>query len=214
MEKSRKLLRPRYQPLVQSIRGRLRADHPTAVQLNAQFALYPGLAEALADLPGCDVFVLEQGAAARGLLERRGALAQPSGSIAIAKTLPWDRPPAEVSIERSMSSATGIAPSHLVLGSRAWRLGAEPLRIGSEAVSGSYSLAVEANHSAVSRQHCTIENADGRVMLTDYSRYGTRLNGYRVDGTAVLQAGDTVSLGEPPCELRLVAEVTDQTGLN
>ena len=47
---------------------------------------------------------------------------------------------------------------------------------------------------------------DDQVILSDHSRYGTRLNGYRVDNTAVLQPGDVISFGDPACSLTLVAE--------
>jgi len=34
------------------------------------------------------------------------------------------------------------------------------------------------------------------------------LNGHRVDSAAVLKAGDVITLGTPPVELRLIAEVS------
>ena len=89
---------------------------------------------------------------------------------------------------------------------RAYRLNDQPLRIGSEAATGDYSLLVDARHKGVSRHHCSIEINDGRVVLNDYSRFGTRLNGYRIDSSAVLQPGDVISLGDPACTLKLVAE--------
>jgi hypothetical protein len=42
----------------------------------------------------------------------------------------------------------------------------------------------------------------------DHSRFGTRLNGHRVDGSAILQSGDVVSLGNPGSEFLLITEVT------
>jgi two-component system response regulator AtoC len=48
----------------------------------------------------------------------------------------------------------------------------------------------------VSRRHATIREREGRVVLTDLgSANGTRLNGERVDGDAVLFDGDVIGIG-------------------
>jgi hypothetical protein len=44
------------------------------------------------------------------------------------------------------------------------------------------------------------------VLLNDHSRYGTLLNGHRVNAAAVLQRGDIISVGDPACELKLIVE--------
>jgi len=181
------------------------------LQLSAGLAVYPGIAETLADLPGCDVFVLEPGAAARGLVQRQTHLLRTAGSFSVTPSLPWDQPPAEVSLERAMSTTTGGVPSHLVQDGQDYRLATTPLRIGAEVTAGEYSLVIDARHKGVSRQHCSIELSDGRVVLNEHSRYGTRLNGHPVDASVVLQPGDVISLGDPACELKLIVE-TGPTG--
>jgi pSer/pThr/pTyr-binding forkhead associated (FHA) protein len=40
--------------------------------------------------------------------------------------------------------------------------------------------------------------------VQDYSRYGTFLNGHKIDGSAVLQVGDLVRIGSPGYEFRLI----------
>jgi pSer/pThr/pTyr-binding forkhead associated (FHA) protein len=97
-------------------------------------------------------------------------------------------------------------PSHLVLDATAYRLGETPLRIGAELSAGEYGLVTDSRHGGVSRRHCSVEFDAEQAILSDYSRYGTRLNGHRVDGSVVLQAGDVISIGDPPCELKLIAE--------
>jgi predicted component of type VI protein secretion system len=48
---------------------------------------------------------------------------------------------------------------------------------------------------------------DGQAVLHDQSRYGTLLNGHRIEGSAVLQAGDVLSIGQPALDFDLIAEV-------
>jgi predicted component of type VI protein secretion system len=81
------------------------------------------------------------------------------------------------------------------------------LRIGAESAEADYSLVVAPRHAGVSRQHCSIELRNGQAVLNDYSRFGTRLNGHKVEGSTILQAGDIVGIGDPACELKLIAEV-------
>ena len=58
----------------------------------------------------------------------------------------------------------------------------------------------------LSRQHCTVRSEHGALMLFDHSRFGTWLNGHRVEGAVVLESGDVVTVGNPPVEIRLVTE--------
>ena len=62
--------------------------------------------------------------------------------------------------------------------------------------------------NGVSRRHCSIEFRDAQVVVSDHSRFGTLLNGHAIDGAAILQAGDVLSLGNPPREFQLIREVT------
>ena len=57
----------------------------------------------------------------------------------------------------------------------------------------------------VSRRHCAVSQENGQCVVTDYSRYGTFLNGHRIDGSAVLQSGDIIRIGTPGFELRLIS---------
>ena len=45
-------------------------------------------------------------------------------------------------------------------------------------------------------------------LITFSGVYGTRLNGHAIDGSAVLQAGDVISIGSPPREFRVAIEVS------
>ena len=200
-------LRLRCQPLLQVIRSGLGADGTAVLQLDASFAAYPGVTEMLQSIPGCTVFVLEPGAAARGLDARHEQLYRQEKGVTLSTTLAWDQPPAELAESPLGGSVDAQLPTHVLLDGSAYRLGEQPLRIGTEDSGSDYALVIESRHGAISRQHCSIEKDAGRMLLTDYSRYGTLLNGHKVQGTAVLQTGDVISIGEPACELRLLTEV-------
>ncbi len=195
------------EPLLQRLRARIVMRGPHVVQIAHRLAAFPGMIEALLKLPDCEVHVLEPGAAALGTLSRvtPELVVEPIVQFA----LPWDRPPvaraaaSAVSVERSESGA-----SHLLAGHRAFRLGAEPLSIGTGVAAGEWGVVLDAGLRGVSRHHCTVRLENGTLMLFDHSRFGTLLNGHRVDMAAVLKAGDVIAIGTPPVELRLIAEVS------
>ena len=191
------------EPLVQRLRAQLPAGAGAVLQLPDQLAGYPGLPEALARLPGWQVIVLEPGAAALGAL--RLAPAAGTGPLVLVTHLPWDGPALELPADAGVMAAAAL-PTHLCFGERAFRLDDGPFRIGAELADGDYGLRLPGALQGVSRRHCSLGLEGGRLLLHDHSRYGTRLNGVRIEGAAVLHAGDRIQIGEPPLELRLVAE--------
>ena len=134
------------------------------------------------------------------ILVRRSSAAPPSLTSAAANA-------GVVSTVDLRISGGAAAPTHVVFSGRAWRLGAEAVQIGTELGETEYGIHLGGRAQAVSRRHCSIQQEDGRVMVHDQSRYGTLLNGHRIAGSAVLQAGDVLSLGQPPLEFALIAEV-------
>ncbi len=81
--------------------------------------------------------------------------------------------------------------------------------MGSQA-DGPRAIAVGADMPGVSRRHCTVRFVNGQAVLEDHSRYGTFLNGHRIEGSTVLEVGDTVRVGSPGYEFRLIT--TDEDG--
>ena len=59
------------------------------------------------------------------------------------------------------------------------------------------------------RRHCCFERRNGQCIVEDYSRYGTFLNGHKIDGSAVLQVSDLVRVGSPGYEFRLIMTESD-----
>lgn len=200
---------PVYQSIVSNLRALYRAEETPAIQLSERAASLPGLAATLRTRVGGEVFLLQRGATARGLLQRcRGK--RGGGGLSLVRHLPWDQAPVEV--QPSDASGEGGRPTHLLLGHRAYAVGSVPLILGSQAADGERWLDLQLDMPGVSRRHCAIGEQNGQCVVTDYSRYGTFLNGHRIDGSAVLQSGDLLRIGTPGFELRLIsAEARDGT---
>ncbi|MDX1507218.1 MAG: FHA domain-containing protein [Woeseiaceae bacterium] len=198
---------PVYQRIVSQLRAMLRADETPAIQLTDRAARLPGLADMLKARVGGEVFLLEPGAPARGLLSRCRDL-KAGGQVSLIRQLPWDQAAIEIQVVDDV--AAGGRPTHVLFEDSAYRLNGEPLCLGTQAVAGERWIDLGAAMPGVSRKHCELLVENGQCVVRDFSRYGTFLNGHRMDGTAVLQVGDLLRLGTPGYELRLITtEVGD-----
>jgi len=193
---------PVYQGIVSSLRAIFRAEEVPAIQLSDRAARMPGLAATLKARVGGETFLLQPGATARGLITR--CRTQPDGGgITLSRRLPWDQAP--VSVEIDNVGGDGGQPTHLLFGNNAFSLKGEPLVLGSQAADSERWLDLQQEMPGVSRRHCVVSPENGQFVVTDHSRYGTFLNGHRIDGSAVLQTGDLIRIGTPGFELRLIS---------
>jgi len=193
---------PVYQRIVAQLRALYRAEESPALQLTERAARMPGLADTLKARVGGEVFLLESGATARGLLARCRDMQSAPDRVSLVRQLPWDRSPVKVSVAQD-DSGTGT-PTHLLLGNRAFRIDDRPLSLGSQATEGGRCIDLGGDMPGVSRRHCSVTRRNGQCVVEDYSRYGTFLNGHPIDGSAVLQVGDLLRLGSPGYEMRLI----------
>ncbi len=191
------------EPLLQQLRALAAARGPLALLVHHRLADFPGVVETLLRVPRARVVVLPPGAAALGALARLAAVRAAGGSGVVA-TLPLDQPPVTEAEGLTAAAAPGARPTHVLFGHRAWRLGAEPFLLGTEVQPGERGVALDPAARGVSRRHCTLRTEDGAVYVFDHSRFGTVLNGHRIQGSAVLEAGDVLALGSPPAEFRLI----------
>ncbi len=197
-------VRAAWQPLLQLLRSLQPADRPAALLLPGELVDYPGLSEALEALPELELIVMDPAAVA--LAAARERLLQPAGEdYRLRRRAVWDQPP----LPAPASSAAGQLqmPTHLVHGERAFPLADRPVKIGARLDPGDFGIQLSGRIAGVSRQHCSLQRDGERILLADHSRYGTRLNGHPIKGSAVLQAGDVITLGSPEQEFLLVAEV-------
>jgi len=99
--------------------------------------------------------------------------------------------------------AVGSPATHAILGGRAHAIDEAPLVVGHGPGEGR-RIAVAGAGSGISRSHCTLVRERGRALVRDHSRYGTFVNGERVQGEAELGAGDRLRVGTPGVVLELV----------
>jgi len=193
---------PVYQSIVSSLRALFRAEETPAIQLSGRAARMPGLADTLKTRVGGEVFLLDEGATARGLIAR----CQPDhkgGGLTLSRQLPWDQTP--VIVESQDAGGNGTLPTHLLFGHNAYNLRGKPLVLGSQVASDERWLNLHQEMPGMSRRHCVVSLDNGQFVISDFSRYGTFLNGHRIDGSAVLQTGDLIRIGTPGFELRLIS---------
>lgn len=191
---------PVYQNIVSNLRALYRAGETPALQLSDRAARMPGLADTLKARVGGEVFILEPGATGRGLARRWSE--QRSGStVTLVRHLPWDQ--SRITVELA-DADSGALPTHVLLSDRATAVGAEALVLGTQPADGERWLDLGQDVAGASRRHCDIVVANGQCVVTDHSRYGTFLNGHRIDGSAALQSGDVIRVGTPGVELRMI----------
>jgi pSer/pThr/pTyr-binding forkhead associated (FHA) protein len=109
-----------------------------------------------------------------------------------------------VKIEKGELPVAAGQPTHLLFENTAYPIDGRPLLMGSQPVAGERWIDLHGDMPGVSRRHCSFERRSGQCIVEDYSRYGTFLNGHKIDGSAVLQVGDLVRLGSPGYEFRLI----------
>jgi hypothetical protein len=193
---------PVYQRIASQLRAVYRAEETPAIQLSDRAARMPGLADMLAARVGGDIFLLEPGATARGLLTRCRDMQRGGGGVTLIRQLPWDQSP--VKIEQDETPVVAGQPTHLLFENTAYEIDSRALLMGSQPVAGERWIDLRGDMPGVSRRHCSIERRNGQCIVQDYSRYGTFLNGHKIDGSAVLQVGDLIRLGSPGYEFRLI----------
>ncbi len=191
-----------YQQLVGQLRAVYRADELPAIQLSDRAARLPGLADTLTARVGGDVFVLEPGATCRGLAARCREMQRSTDSVSLLRQLPWDQTAA--STAAAPENEEHSRPSHVLFGSVAYPIGETPLVLGSQSSGQGRFLDLPGDMPGLSRQHCSVYVSGGQGVVEDYSRYGTFLNGHRIDGSAVLQTGDVLRVGTPGHELCMI----------
>lgn len=188
-----------YAQLAELVHAAHRAGEEATLALSARAALLPALGERLASSPGLELVALPLEAAAAAAAAQAEAIG-PAEPPALAAALPRATPAAA----GAKRARTGARPTHVIQDGRAHAIGTGPLVIGAGAEGGGRRLPLPAV-AGVSRNHCELIAGRDEVLLRDTSRHGTWLNGERVEGEAVVAAGDRLRVGTPGIVLELVA---------
>lgn len=202
---------PWYQQIASKLRALYRAGETPAIQVTDRVARLPGLADMLNARVGGELFTLEPGATARGALARCRDAARAGEGVGMRRRLPWDQAPTELTAESARRGGAGM-PTHLLFRSTAFAVDRDPLVLGTEPGDAGRTIVLPAEMPGISRRHCSLRLADGQCVLEDHSRYGTFLNGYRIDGSTVLEAGDSIRIGSPGYELQMITTDEASTG--
>jgi hypothetical protein len=198
---------PIYQQIARMLRSLYRAEDLPAIQVTDRVARMPGLTEMLKARVGGEVFVLEAGATTRGALARCRGSAGTAAGVSLMRALPWDQTAVDIGAHVVDHSRAGV-PTHLLFGHTAYELGNSPLVLGSQESGEAHFVALPAEMPGVSRRHCSVVRKNGQCVIEDHSRYGTFLNGHRIDGSSVLQVGDALRIGSPGYEFQLITTDT------
>ena len=193
---------PIYQRIVSNLRALFRADEIPAIQLSDRAGRMPGLADMVAARVGGEVYLLEPGATARGLIARCRDMQPGDSGVSLIRQLPWDQSPIDVT--SSDQAGRGGHPTHVLFDNTAYAIDGQPLTLGSHPGDTEHHIDLQTSMPGVSRRHCALQQENGQCVVRDFSRYGTFLNGHAIDGSAVLQVGDLIRLGTPGFELRLI----------
>ena len=185
-----------YAQLAELVHAGHRADEAVTLVLSSRAGELPALGERLAALPGLELVILPDTAAAAAAAERAAEIA-PAEPPALVTALSRSR---AAPAKRLGALAT---PTHVIQDGKAHAIDERPLIVGRGAGDGR-RIALSGPGAGISRVHCTLQRRDGPVVVRDHSRHGTFVNGERVEGEATLGAGDRLRVGTPGVVLELV----------
>jgi hypothetical protein len=188
--------RPAYEELLAAVHDARRrggaAETAVSVQVSRRVARLPGVLDRLRQMPNARIVELPAGAAALALpgLWRELTAGRQMAGTSFFNSRPWTA--------AELSSATGPAtttPTHLLYRNLAYPLTGNPLTVGTNPPAEGRSIHIAANAGAIDPAHCAVQLQGEKAVLADLSSSGTFLNDRRVEGSAALNVGDAIRLG-------------------
>ena len=193
-----------------------KAEARLVLMLTDRIARLPGMKDMLAAIENGTIISLQPGAGAWGILRSmRPLFEQQAGSSApflTSRPLPAEGPVTDVKPKRKPKAQQ--PPTHILYHNLAYPITEKPLIIGQQRVADRSGIQIQGQIAGVSRKHCAVQLQGNKVVLNDYSTYGTFVDENPVKGTAVLSLGQTVRVGTPGETLKLIAcldRETDET---
>jgi hypothetical protein len=173
----------------------------------------PGYREELEKIPSTQIIELEPGSGALGVLtlKDRFTAHTTNHGVSLLTSRPWQA--TQLSQESTIPSTDRdmTSPTHILYRSRAYPLSPKPLIIG-QGTSDDISIRINDQVAGISPKHCTLRLSGDDVVLVNHSTWGTLVDGTTVSETALVKLGQTIRIGTPGEELRLITCVrTDET---
>ncbi len=195
-----------YQRIADALRALASAGSATSVQLTQAADGLPGLSEYLRARAAAELFVIADDAALKGASARLTA-AKRFGPRRLTRSLPPDQ--AAMVAATASTEIDAEAPTHVLMGAHAHPLNGEALVFGTGHNASGRHIALPDGLAGVSKTHCSVHRDAEGCVLSDHSRYGTYLNGNRINGSTLLRSGDIVRIGTPGIELTCIRVVSD-----
>ena len=203
-----------YRSLIELARS-LAGENEPILRISSRLAALPGFAERLARELSTNVVPLPPGIAAQSVLHHRNHLphrAGNDGAIPFVLSLPLEDLGEDLGADLAVAMPAPDAlrdrmerpPTHVLWEGVAHPIDPEPFLMGVAIPEGYRGLNLSGDVAGISRRHVSIRRIEGRLAVEDHSRYGSYLNGRRVDGIAFLKAGDRLRLGTPGIEVQLI----------
>ena len=190
LERSRILAaaRPAYDLLAAWVGGRS-GPSPTTLLVSDRAAALLGLISRLEEIPDLDVVSLPPGAAASSVLAHADRICSFRPTLRLTTSLPHHDAslprPVTVTMTPPPRRPRGQPPTHLVIDGTAHRITPAPFFLGT------------------SRNRCTVRRVGDDVVVEDSSPDGALLNDRKIEGSAVLAAGDRLLLASTGVEALL-----------
>ena len=124
----------------------------------------PGWLNLLVARVGGEVFLLESGATARGLLTRCRDMQRGISGVSLIRQLPWDQSRGTGAKRRDQSQ--GGRPTHILFENTAYPIGEAPSMSGSQPGEGRW-IDLRDDMPGVSRQHCSVQRENGQCVVRD-----------------------------------------------
>lgn len=164
----------------------------------------PGAREALAVAGTRTVWSQPDAVAARAASLLPPGLRPGTGVPHLTQLPVSDSPPQGVITHAETRGQEAPPATHFVYRGRAIPILDTGNVLGRDPGEGEGTLELPEGIAGLSRRHCTLLRAGGETILVDHSRFGSFVDGQRVNGRTLLQAGSLLRLGSPGIEVPLI----------
>ena len=185
----------------------LRPDgQPVSILLTASVLGLPGVAAALAAMPGVRLVAMDDALVARAASLQATALAAEDAAVTLHRGASFGTPlaaPRMVEVEGGLVRA---APTHVL-----WRGEAIPLAVDTVLEVGRApapgGIRLDEGLAGVSRLHCSLRRGPDGLQVIDHAAHGTFLNGHRIAGRLEVLSGAGAQLMGAAVDIGVVVAV-------